>query len=149
MKSFFLAVIYASVIGGLSAALVGKAYEKHLRYLASLLCLTLVISPFLSLTVGDELGTLEYDEASFSAVADAEELIVAQTLSDAEEAVENYIFEQTGIKVKSVGIDIESVGNDLYYKKINVCVYNDEDVSTVEESLSKLTEGSLDTEVYV
>ena len=48
LHSYFSMLLTASVLGALCAAFAGSAFEKYLRYLASLICILLVLSPFRS-----------------------------------------------------------------------------------------------------
>ena len=148
MKTFFVSLIYAAAAGGVSTALVGKPFEKHLRYIASLLCTVLIISPLLHVLPGVTLDAIAPEEPPVSAHT-AEELIISQTVKDGSAALENHIFSQTGIKVKSVSIDIESEAEELYFQRIRVKVYREEDVHPVEECLLLVTGGGMETEVSV
>lgn len=140
-----MSLLYCAVAGGLATAVVGKAYEKHLRFLASVICIALLVSPLLGALPSVSLS-MDYrteDEKSDLAT----ELIRLQSAEDAARALENYIFNQTGIKVRSVSIDIEGQGQDLYFTKALVTVERAEDAKTVKTCLDGLFGNAMETEV--
>ncbi len=108
MKSFFTSLLYASVIGGIGAALVGKAYRKHLQALAALLCTALIVSPLIGLIPSFKLTAPQYEDTVSVDSQAAESLIIRQAEQDAEAAMYNYIFSETGIKARSISISFES-----------------------------------------
>lgn len=147
MSMFFKSLLYAAVAGGLCASVVGKAYEKHIRYLVALLCTAIIVSPLLSLVPSFELSkpSLGADASVDSRAAAA--LVARQGAEDGERAVAEYIFSQTGIKPREVSIQIKSKGEELTIEGLTVWVSTDSEAETVRGCLDKLFGNALDAEV--
>ena len=147
MSVFFKSLLCAAIAGGLSAAVVGKAYEKHIRYLSALLCTALMVSPFLKLI--PQLDIRDYKQET-EAVVDkqaAEKLVSAQRTEDMENTVADYIFSQTGIKAGGISIQIESKEGTLTVEKVSVTVAEISDIEPVKGCLAKLFENTVPIEV--
>ena len=137
MKSFFASLLYASLIGGIGAALSGKAYRRHLQYLTALLCTAVIAAPLLGLIPRFDLKIPQEDPVSVDSSA-AESLVIQQSRQDAETALGGYIFSETGIKVLSVSIDIESGEEGLIISCIRVKTKTESERRTVSVLLSSL-----------
>lgn len=147
MNAFFTSLLYAAVAGGLSAAMVGKAYEKHIRYLAALLCTAVIVSPLLSLV--PQLNVKQPDMESYAAIDKeaAEKLLTAQAAEDIEKTVADYIFSQTGIKVRRISIQIESKESALQITMVTAIVSTESEAKSVTGCLARLFENTVPTEV--
>ncbi len=138
MKAFFTSLLYAAIAGGISVAIAGKAYEKHLRYLAALLCTALIVSPLLSvvntksLKLPDSQSNLSVDSEA------AEKLITAQMKEDAEKHLADHIFSQTGIKPTSVSIQIERENKEAQIKGVKIKIPAGENKTAVEGIVASL-----------
>ncbi len=141
MKEYFSALLFSSVAGGIAAALVGKPYEKYLRYLAALVCTALMVAPLAGVlpSLNLDLPETESSQLSYDPVAQ-------QTKEDAETAVYNYIFAETGIKVKSLCIEIERTEGQLFFRSIRVTA-EESQVETVRQCLKGLLHGAMEIEV--
>ena len=149
MSQFFRSLLYAAVAGGISAATVGKAYEKHVRYLAALLCTAVILTPLLSLvpdfdTVKPDVG--EYASADEYAAA---RLVGKQAAQDAEVAVTEYIFSQTGIKPREISIQIESKEEGLCITGVSVSIASNEEAEIIKHCLTGLFGNGVPIEVRV
>ena len=138
MKSFFTSLLYAAVAGGLSVAIAGKAYEKHLRYLVALLCTAIIVSPLISLVVNTELDLPEREDAVSVDAEAAARLIAAQTAEDMEKAAADYIFSKTGIKTRAVSIQIESKEDTLSLATVKARVSYEAELDAVKTCLAEL-----------
>lgn len=147
MKAFFSSLLYASIIGGIGAALVGNTYKKHIQSLAALLCTAVMVSPLVkaSLSLGE---TLPFVQESVSADSVAhQKLLTQQIKTDAEKAVADYIFSETGIKVLSVCIDIESEEEELSISALKAVTENETETEAVKALLLNAVGGNVDIEV--
>lgn len=147
MSVFFKSLLYAAVAGGLCSSIVGKAYEKHVRYLIALLCTALIVSPLLSLIPSFDFSKPEAGGEASADFGVAEALIVRQGAEDAEKAVKEYIFSETGIKPKAVSIQIKSKEEGLVVEKLTVSLHAVTEEKTVKDCLEGLFQDTLTIEV--
>lgn len=151
MKSFFISLITASVIGALSTALVCKTYEKYIKYIAALICTAIVISPLGG--VVSKIGTLlspTEERSSASAVhscSQANALIADKTEEAAEAYVSDLVFSELGISTESVDIEIESVGTEFSIKSVKATVADDSELEPLKNYLKNLFGAETELEV--
>lgn len=119
--SYFSMLLTASVLGAICSAFVGSAFEKYLRYLAALICVLLVLSPFRSFdasgllpsgTSGEEVFLPEGKTLAERAGEQAESEIcawIAQSLSA-----------ETGITAEDVRIDIDWTENEPVIRAVRL-----------------------------
>lgn len=137
MKSLVTSLLYAAVVGGIGASLAGKAYRKHIQALAALFCAALIMSPLAHVSTEDFKPDVQYEGALSVDSAAAEDLIFRQAEEDAENAVKNYIFSKTGIKVSFVGICFESRDGEAVLSSVSVRAANEAEAETVRKLLSE------------
>ncbi len=147
MREFFTSLALACVVGAVCVSLAGKTYERHIRYVVALLFTVLTVLPLLSFVAGRPWESIELEAAEEQSV-EVVDLLAEQLSEDAERAVAEYIFSESGIKVASVGIQIEGKEGEYLVKKISVKLRSAADRESVESCLDKLTEGKVETEVY-
>lgn len=143
MKEYFTALLYASLAGGIATALVGKPYEKYLKYLAALICTAIIATPLIKLvpTVSFEKPQYQTEDTEYP------DLVAEQGAEDGETALYNYIFSQTGIKAGDVCIEIERQGEQLYITAVRVQVAESE-TAKVEALMAELFGNAVEIEVY-
>lgn len=146
MKEFFTSLLYAAVAGGISVAIAGKTYEKHLRYLAALLCTALLVSPLITVINKNSLSLPQMQSTVSADAHAAAELITAQMEEDAEKYLADHIFSQTGIKPTSVSIQIERENEKAQIKAVTIKIPSGDKVKTVKELVNALL-GDIPTEV--
>ena len=150
MKDFFTSLLYASVAGGLAAALAGKTFEKYIKYISALLCAAVITAPLLSLLPGIRLALPEEKAAFASADApQAYALLEKQACQDAEAAAADLIFSETGIKPISVSIQMESVDGKLYIRSVKARLPSAEDAAGAESYLKNLFGKDIPVEVTI
>lgn len=148
MREFFVSLFYAAVAGGIASALAGKAFEKHVRYLSALVCAAVLCVPLLSLAPGIRAALPEENAQSGSADTSAvQALLEKQAVEDLEAQISQLIFEQTGIKPQSVGIQIESVDGTLHVRSVSVSAGGGDDAERIRECLSGVFAGHIPVEV--
>lgn len=105
MKNYLSTLFCASVLGAVCTAFAGSGFEKYLRYLASLICILLIISPFRDF----ELSSRETED-TFSASVSGDTLsdlaasVAEQKICD---LIGSSLYAETGISPLSVRIDID------------------------------------------
>lgn len=147
MSTFFTSLLYAAVAGGVSAAVAGKAFEKHIRYLTALLCTALVVSPVLSFVLNADFNAPDAGGGVSADSNGAIEMICKQAAEDMEKNVADYIFAQEGIKPLEVSIQIESKDSTLEVSSLRIRLERAEEVSAVKELLGRLFGNAVPTEV--
>lgn len=145
MKSFFVSLLYAAIIGGIGAALVGKPYRKQLRAVSALLCTAVAVSPLLGALPDLETELIYHGDYSVDGTANIE-LVEKQMCLDAESAVCDYIFSETGIKPVSLSISFESRDGELTVTAVRVRVRNGEQ-EAVKSAITEGIGGDYDLEV--
>lgn len=146
MKSFFTSLLYAAVAGGLSSAIAGKAFEKHLRCLAALLFAAVTVTPIVSLLASAPIGGAELWQEQTVSVS-GESLFLRQAAEDAAAAVKGYILNETGIRAEEVCIDIESVEGEAVFRKLRVKLADPADTERVCLCLEGLVGSEMEIEV--
>lgn len=105
MKSFVLTLCTASVLGGVSEMLAGKAYGKYVKFIASLACTLLLLSPFTGLdSVNFQTDAGNVDAIIESTRGFASEQVEAEAFKMAEEYIAESIYAEFGIKASRVSI---------------------------------------------
>ena len=143
MRAYFTALLFSAVAGGIAAAVVAKPFQKHLRFLASLICTALIVAPVLQLVPQINISPPQAELGDISSY----DLAAEQAAEDACTALENYIFAETGIKVQDISIQIERVEGQLYLHSIKVKTLK-EDCDAVYNCLYALFGHETETEVY-
>lgn len=143
MKTYFTALLFCSVAGGIATVLAGKPYEKHLRFLAALLCTALIVAPIVRASPEIKLEPPSVQGAEPEDCGFVEK----QAAEDAEAALAAYIFSETGVKPKEISIEIEREGKQMYLRSVRVRAER-KDLETVKGFLDGLFGDELEAEVY-
>ncbi len=108
MSSYFLALLTASVCGTVCTLLAWGGFEKYVKYIASLVCMVIMISPFRELELS-EISDYVGDEYSYSAECGSELYALASEMAEerAEEYISQIVFAEFGIKVLYTDIRID------------------------------------------
>lgn len=109
MKGYFLTVLIASVCGAVCVLLSWGGFERYIKYIASVVCLVLIISPLREIDVSEISGAVsEYDTSA--EVSDDDFLYRLSgeiTENNAEEYISQLVFLEFGIKTVSTDIKID------------------------------------------
>ena len=105
LRSYCLTLLVSSVLGGIVASLAEKPFTRYLRYLAALLCIVAVLSPFRTLDLSAL--TLPETPAGPNAAVPYSDAVEAETLSLLESWFADELFSDTGIKAAQVRIQID------------------------------------------
>lgn len=117
-------LLFASVCGAVCALLAGAGFEKYVKYIASLVCVCMMLAPLKKIALKD-LDASEYGAVSEISV---EAPLIAEQM--AEENAEAYICEivlsKFGIKEVSANIVIDWIEPNAVIKEITVAVPKEE-----------------------
>ena len=134
MSGYFYTLLVASVCGAVCMMLAWGGFEKYIKYIASLICVALLISPLreidISAAITDSFDRSE-DESSLSMnglYAVSEQM----TEQKAEEYICNIVFSEFGIKAMDADIKIEWGKTEAVINGIEL-VLNKEDMSRAED----------------
>lgn len=105
LRSYCLTLLTASVLGGIVTSLAEKPFARYVRYLAALLCIVTVVSPFRSIDFVSLL-TAPLPETPSAAVP-YENAVETEAYSLLESFFADELFSDTGIKAASVRIQID------------------------------------------
>lgn len=109
VKGYLLTIIIASVCGAVCVMLAWGGFEKYMKYIASLICIALIITPFRDIDVsqiGDELVD-EIDKNVIYQDADLDELASDMAERHAEEYISQIVFAEFGINTVYTDIKID------------------------------------------
>ena len=59
MSGYFYVLLIASVCGAVCTVMVWGGFERYVKYIASLICVALIISPFRDFNIGQEIDVYE------------------------------------------------------------------------------------------
>lgn len=109
MKGYFLTVLIASVCGATCVLLSWGGFERYIKYVASVVCLVLLISPLREIDVSElDIAAREYElSADISDDDILYRLSGELTEKNAEEYISELVFSQFGIKTVSTDIKID------------------------------------------
>lgn len=114
MKSYFLTLLIASVLGGILAVLSsGSNFEKYIKYIASLVCVVIIISPLKSF-ISAPFTLPEADSANAETsvpVNKADEVLASVTKNELDSYIKDILFKEFGIKIPLTDIKIDWTDN--------------------------------------
>ena len=152
MKDYFLTLLTASVLGGVLAVLAGgSSYEKYIKYIASLVCVVIIMSPLKSFVSAPFKLPEEYTASGVSevSVTGADEVIAAVTVSELDTYIKDILFIEFGINVPLTDIKIEWTEKHLIINEITVFLNNNDRsyLTDVKKYLSDTIDKSILVEV--
>jgi len=110
MKNYFLVLLIASVLGGVFTVLAsGSNFDKYVKYIASLICVVIIIAPLKSFIS----APFEIPEAYESNIqtetssSEVDEVIASETITELDVYIKDIIFSEFGINTPSTNIKID------------------------------------------
>lgn len=110
MKAYFLTLLIASVLGGILAVLSsGSGFEKYIKYIASLVCVVIIISPLKSFIS----APFTMPEPDLKTVVSqknenkADMVLASITKKELESYIKDILFQEFGIKIPLTDIKID------------------------------------------
>lgn len=104
MKDYFLSLLTTSVIGAVCTVLAWGGFEKYVKYIASLVCLLLIISPFKSFSASE---IADSSEIPIYSTDDFSSLSAELTKEQVEDYIAEAVFSEFGIKTIYTDIFID------------------------------------------
>lgn len=138
MKGYLYILLVTSVCGSICTVFVQGGYEKYIKYVASLVCVAIMIMPFRN---GDFFELLEYDYKNDFEITDINQY--ENTLNLTEEKAEDYIsqvvFAEWGIKPSYTDIKIDWDSQPPVILGITVAVFKKDEMylAEIKDYLSK------------
>ena len=121
LQGYFSMLLTASVLGALCAAFAGSAFERYLRYLASLICILLVLAPFRSFDATALFQTdVETPAVSLPDGLSLQERAGAQAENEICAWISQSRSAQTGITPAEVRIDIDWTADEPVIRAVAV-----------------------------
>lgn len=107
MSQYFYALLITSVCGAVCALMAWGGFEKYIKYIASLICVLVMISPFrgLDFTSIESIGEISVPEADSAPALYKTAANLTET--DTEEYISQIVFGKFGIKPTAVNINID------------------------------------------
>ncbi len=105
---YFYVLLVTSLCSSVCAIAVSGGFEKYIKYIASLICVAVMVSPFRDIDISE---ITEKAKAEFAISQDTEDLFYKTSGEITEERIETYIkdivFNKFGIKPLSTHIEID------------------------------------------
>lgn len=122
MSSYFYTLIITSVCGAICAMLAWGGFEKYIKYIASLVCICLIIAPFrdIDLSQAKDLITEEVSSVTPELPNGLYPLAAEITEQRAEEYISEIVFTKFGIKTVSADIKIDWESEEAIIESITV-----------------------------
>lgn len=128
MSGYFYTLLIASICGAVCMMLAWGGFEKYIKYIASLICVALLISPLRRIDISGALdGTLDssYTEND-SLVLDLDRVSEQMTEQKAEKYITDLVFLEFGINAVSADIKIEWGKTEAVINGIDLVLSNDD-----------------------
>ncbi len=109
MSGYFYTLLVASVCGAVCMMLAWGGFEKYIKYIASLICVALLISPLREIDISSVVSdSLDYSQAETdSSMTDLYAISEQMTEQTAEKYIRDIVFSEFGINAVSADIKIE------------------------------------------
>lgn len=118
MKSYFLCLIAASILSGaVCMAAEGSGFEKHIRYVCSLVCIIVTVAPIVKVSF-----TMPELPAFFEYTASEDDSVVTLAEENAAEYISSLLIKKFGISCTGVRIDLYSEGNSVTVTAVSVAI---------------------------
>ena len=128
MNGYFYTLLVASVCGAVCVLLSWGGFEKYIKYIASLICVVLIIVPLREIDISAfDVGELEISSPeSDSAEAELYTVIEQMTKQRAEKYICDIVFSEFGINAVSADIKIEWGKTEAVIKNIDLVLISDD-----------------------
>ena len=128
MNGYFYTLLVASVCGAVCVLLAWGGFEKYIKYIASLICVVLIIAPLREIDISAfDVGELEISSPeSDSAEAELYTVTEQMTKQRAEKYICDIVFSEFGINAVSADIKIEWGKTEAVIKNIELVLISDD-----------------------
>ncbi len=128
MSGYFQTLLVASVCGAVCMMLAWGGFEKYIKYIASLVCVVLIISPFRNFDLSS-VDLTDIEESSGtpdSSLPDLYARAEQMTEQRSEKYISDLVFSKFGIKAVYTDIKIEWSENEAVIVGIEIAVKSDD-----------------------
>ena len=128
MNGYFYTLLVASVCGAVCVLLAWGGFEKYIKYIASLICVVLIIAPLREIDMSAfDVGELEISSPeSDSAEAELYTVTEQMTKQRAEKYICDIVFSEFGINAVSADIKIEWGKTEAVINGIELVLISDD-----------------------
>ncbi len=149
MKGYFYTLLITAVCGAICVMLTWGGFEKYIRYIASLICVALIITPFRDIDVSDFGKSVTNDMSNEISEKTSELYLLASDMTEkrAEDYISQIVFSQFGINTVYTDIKIDWDKEEPIIESIHVAL-KQEDMNNAESAKDYLM-GVLGGEVTV
>lgn len=122
MSGYFYTLLVASVCGTVCMMLAWGGFERYIKYIASLICVVLLISPLREIDISAALSdSLDHSQAEpDSSVTGLYAISEQMTENTAEKYIRDIVFSEFGINAVSADIKIEWGKTEAVIKNIDL-----------------------------
>lgn len=148
MSGYFVTLLVASICGALCAVVSGGGFEKYIKYIASLVCVCLLLYPLREISVSPDISP--YMPSSVDNAGEEGLYSLSSSLAEgnAEEYICEIVFGKFGIKPLYADINIDWTLSEPEVTGISVCIErNSAEASEVEDWLENALGGEV-TVIY-
>lgn len=147
MRGYFYTLLITSVCGALCAILASGGFERYIKYIASLVCVAVMIAPLRNLNMSQELDKIQ-TEMAFPE-ENSESLLyktaAEMTETNAEEYICEIVFNEFGIKPIGCNIKIDWEQEEAIIENITLTLNKTEtDSAKIKDYLKTLLGGEVD-----
>lgn len=122
MKEYFFCILVASVIGSVCSILGGNRFEKYIKYIASLICLLIILIPFRKTDINEIIDNdnIQWEIQNQNNQADLNNLSQAMTEKRLKEYINEIVFNKFGINPSDINININWTEDECIIQEITV-----------------------------
>ena len=137
MRGYFYTLLAASVTGAFCTLFAGRGFEKHMKYVCSLICTALMILPLAPVFSGvlTLSGGVDGAESEDSIEYAREQAVLEAASVGAEEYISGRVFAVFGIKPLSVSISMYQSEGGAVIEDVTVVMPPGSDVTSVRNAL--------------
>ena len=141
MKGYFYTLLITAVCGSICVMLSWGGFEKYIRYIASLVCVALIITPFRNIDVSDieEYAKGEIGNEITGNTSELYSLASDMTEKRAEDYISQIVFSRFGINTVYTDIKIDWDKEEPVIESIYVALSQD-DMTNAQSAKDYLTD---------
>ncbi|MBR4279084.1 MAG: hypothetical protein IKT34_02800 [Clostridia bacterium] len=143
MGSFFYTLLIASVLGSVCTVIAWGGFERYMKYIVSLICALLLLSPLRSINI-DKL-TSQLPEISLENSSEFGETLETLSEKEAERYISELVFSEFGIKAVYTDIKIDWESDPAVIESVSVALSEAdfENASKIKKGLAEMLGGEV------
>lgn len=122
MKEYFFCILVSSVIGSVCSMLGSGGFEKYIKYIASLVCLLIILIPFRKTDIKEIINDekFQWEIQNDNSPSDLDNLSQSMTEKRLKEYINEIVFNKFGINPAGVNININWTEDEAIIQEISV-----------------------------